>query len=99
MARFCVYENADGKGWLLDVQADLLNHLSTRVVVPLLPLKNAPTPAKTLNPVFEIDGKAYSMVTQFMAAVPATILKKPLASLELRRNEITAALDLLFQGF
>jgi len=84
---------------LLDIQADLLNHLNTRVVVPLLPVDMAPKPAGTLNPLFDIEGTTVSMVTQFMAAVPAQLLKSTVLNLEGRRNEITAALDLLFQGF
>ena len=99
MAHLRVYKNAEGEGYLLDVQADLLNHLTTRVVVPLLPLDRAPTPAKTLNPVFHIDGTACAMVTQFMAAVPTTILKSVVLSLESQRLEVTTALDLLFHGF
>lgn len=50
MARFDVYQNPDGQGALLDVQADLLSQLNTRVVVPLLPASYAPIPAKHLNP-------------------------------------------------
>lgn len=99
MPRFTVYRNPDGEGHLLDVQANLLDDLNTRMVVPLLPLRSAPKPAKTLNPVFEIAGDSVVMVTQFMASVPATLLKSPEFSLEASRNEITAALDLLFQGF
>jgi len=99
MARFGIYRNPDGDGYLLDVQADLLNHINTRVVVPLLPLDIAPTPAGTLNPVFDIDGKRFSMVTQFMAAIPAQMLKTCVGNVESQRSEITAALDLLFQGF
>lgn len=99
MARFGVYKNSEGAGYLLDIQADLLSHLNTRVVVPLLPLDIAPMPARTLNPVFDIEGTAFSMVTQFMAAVPAHMLKTTMFSLESQRNDITAALDLLFQGF
>nr|WP_084591089.1 CcdB family protein [Desulfonatronovibrio magnus] len=38
MSRFDVYPNTGGYGSLLDVQADLLSHLNTRVVVPLLPV-------------------------------------------------------------
>lgn len=97
--RFRVYKNPDGAGYLLDVQADLLGHLNTRVVVPLLPLDCAPMPAKMLNPVFDIEGNAFSMATQFLAAVPAQMLKIPLLSLEDKRDDITAALDLLFQGY
>lgn len=99
MARFTVYKNPDGAGYLLDIQADLLSHLNTRIVVPLLPLDLAPKPAATLNPVFEMDGGSVAMVTQFMAAVPAQMLKSPMLSLESRRDDITAAVDLLFQGF
>jgi toxin CcdB len=50
MARLDVYPNPDGPGWLADVQADLLSHLNTRVVGPLLPQANAPAPAQTLDP-------------------------------------------------
>lgn len=99
MARFRVYANSEGEGYLLDVQADLLSHFNTRIVVPLLPLNSAPTPAGTLNPVFDIEGAAHSMVTQFMAAVPEKLLKTSVSNVENRRDEITAALDLLFQGF
>ncbi|MBS1183360.1 MAG: plasmid maintenance protein CcdB, partial [Proteobacteria bacterium] len=37
MARFDVFPNPGGSGYLLDVQADLLDGLNTRIVVPLLP--------------------------------------------------------------
>jgi toxin CcdB len=77
MARFGVYKSTEATGYLLDIQADLLNHLNTRVVVPLLPLEIAPKPAGTLNPLFDIDGVKVSMATQFMAAVPTRMLKAP----------------------
>jgi toxin CcdB len=99
MARFDVYRNPDGAGCLLDIQADLLSHLNTRVVVPLLPLQSAPQPARTLNPCFDIADETLVMSTQFMAAVPANILKNPLTSLSGRRDDIVAAIDLLMQGF
>ena len=86
-------------GCLLDIQADLLSHLNTRVVVPLLPLSCAPQPARTLDPCFEIAEETRVMSTQFMAAVPANLLKNLLASLSGQRDDIIAALDLLMQGF
>lgn len=97
--RFSVFKNPDGVGYLLDVHADLLDHLNTRIVVPLLPVNLAPVPAKTLNPVFEVEGEAVAMVTQFLAAVPAQILRTAVANFEGRRHDITTALDLLFHGF
>lgn len=72
MGRFDVYPRPgkDSAGYVLDVQADLLNELSTRVVVPLLPQDTAPKAARGLNPAFEIDGCLHLMLTQFIAAVP-----------------------------
>lgn len=98
MARFSIYDNPEGQGFLLDVQANLLSHLNTRVVIPLLPVANAPTPAQTLNPMFEIRGEQYVMATQYMAAVPSKMLKEPIQSAGDRAFEVTSALDCLFQG-
>ena len=81
------------------IPADLLNHLNTRMVVPLLPASEAPKPAGTLNPVFQINEASYVMVTQFMAAVPVSILKEVVGSLEAHRYEIVSAIDLSMQGF
>ena len=99
MARYNVYPNPGGAGYLLDVQAEVHGLLNTRIVIPLLPLAIAPTPARTLNPLFELNGDTVSMVTQYMAAVPVALLKGKSASVEDRRTEIVAALDLLLQGF
>lgn len=99
MARFAVYAEPEGDGYLLDVQADALEHLNTRMVVPLLPAQRAPRPASTLNPVFRIGAVDYVMATQYMAAVPARILKHSPFGLAQRRDEIIAAVDLLLRGF
>lgn len=97
MSRFHVYRNKDGEGYLLDIQADLLQHLNTRVVVPLLPLGKL-KPAQHLNPTFTIAGEPHAMVTQFMAAVPVTILGAEGASLVAEQSTIIGALDFLFSG-
>lgn len=99
MAKFDVYPGSGKDSLLLDLQADLLDTLNTRMVVPLMAASKAPIPAKRLNPVFPIDGAEYVMVTQFMAAVPRTILRDPVASLKDRSEDITAAIDMLTQGF
>lgn len=99
MTRFRVYPSPDGNGYLIDVQADSLSRFNTRMVIPLLPLDIAPKPAKTLNPMFDINGGTYSMVTQYMAAMPVRMLKDAIFSVEDRRDEIVAAIDLLLEGF
>ncbi len=99
MARYDVYRGIDGRCFLLDVQADLLDKMNTRVVVPLMPTSDAPLPARRLNPVFEINGVSYMMVTQFVSAIPANTLGEPAANLSVHFDEITNALDMVFQGF
>ncbi len=86
-------------GYVLDVQASLLDHLATRAVVPLLPQASSPPPIRDLNPVFEIDGSAHVMLTQAIASMPVRDLRRPIASLVGERAAITRALDILFIGY
>ena len=97
--RFDYYHIPDGPGFLLDVQANLMSGLNTRIVVPLMPRNAAPRPAGRLNPVFQIDGKAFVMVTQFLASVPMSVLGDKIGSLAHRDVEIADALDMIFIGF
>jgi len=99
MARFDVFVNESGAGYLLDVQSDLLSGLNTRVVVPLLPTSSAPSPAQRLNPVFIIDGEELVMATQYLAAIPDGELRSGVGSLAEQQDEISEALDMLFLGF
>ncbi|KAB2662169.1 plasmid maintenance protein CcdB [Brucella tritici] len=98
MARYDVYSNPGG-GYVLDVQADLLDELKTRIVIPLIIKTLAPIPAKRLNPSFDIEGEEYVLVTQFMAAIPVSVLKTPVTNLSASHDEIVAALDMVFHGF
>jgi toxin CcdB len=101
MPRFDVYPmpGRGGRGYILDVQAELLDHLGTRVVVPLLPKDAAPPPIEELNPIFDIDGESYVMMTQSIATVPVRELKRMTASLDSRHDDIKRALDILLTGF
>jgi toxin CcdB len=98
MARHDVYANPNGSGYLIDVQADLLGNLSTRLVVPMMSVSDSPPVLNRLNPIFDIQSELYVMVTQFLAAVPASILKTPVTSLVPSDAEIMAALDMALTG-
>jgi toxin CcdB len=99
MARYDIYPDPEQDGaFLVDVQADILRDLNTRVVVPLRPPSAAPLPARGLNPSFTIDGQNCVLVTQFLSAVPRGILRRPVGSLTDRSDEVLAALDLLLTG-
>ncbi len=99
MARFDIYRAPESDGYLLDIQASFLSHLNTRLVVPLIPLSKAPQPAIRLNPRFRVEDNDVVMVTQFMAAVPSSILKEPAGNLANHHAEIVKAVDFLMQGF
>jgi toxin CcdB len=100
MARHDVYAFPVGSGRLVvDVQADLLDGLSTRIVVPLVAEALAPPALNRLNPKFQIDGMTYVFLVQYAAPVPEKYLRNPLCSLSAETDAITSALDMLFQGF
>jgi toxin CcdB len=96
MAQFHVYRL--GEVLVIDCQAGLLDHLVSRLVVPLIPRANAPVPAPRLNPVFRIEGEDYVMMTESAAAVRRQALGPVVASLADRSFEITGALDVLISG-
>jgi len=104
MAQFDVHENNNTDSaatipYLLNVQADLLNKLTTRVVVPLVTASAMGKPAMHLNPCFKIEGKAVVMSTAELAGVNVNVLGEKVCSLDKQRDEIIAALDFLFTGF
>ena len=92
-------QNPSGDGYLLEVQTDLLDELKTRVVVPLVPHSSDVKTVRRLNPVFTIGGKQYFMFTHLIATVPVARLAEPRTNLARLHDQITAALDMLFQGF
>ncbi|MEA3014886.1 MAG: toxin CcdB [Sphingomonadales bacterium] len=98
MARFDVYPGARGKGYLLDCQADVLDHLDTRVVVPLLPAAGLPV-ATGLNPIFEVGTATVVMSPQLIFAIPVQHLDRRITSLSDHHSEIMNALDMLLTGY
>lgn len=101
MAQFDVYLNpnpATRKAipYLLDVQADLLDTLATRVVVPLVLAEEMGLAARSLNPKFRIKNTALVMSTAELAGISSRALGDKVTSLKNKRDEIIAALDLLF---
>jgi len=85
--------------YLLEVQSDLLEPVSTRVVVPLALLSERGQPAKYLNPQFEIEGVQVVMVTEQIAGIPKRCLGQRVLSLGVQQDQIMDAIDFLFRGF
>jgi toxin CcdB len=101
MGQFDLFRHARSRRYpfLLDLQADLLRDLATRVVAPLTPVKRlGGKPISRLNPVVAVDGAQYAILFQELAAVPVTAIGETVGSLRSRRDELIAAIDLLFTG-
>ncbi len=102
MARFDVHAfgHADVP-YVVDVQADFLDALQTRLVIPLI-LKNNYTgkPLDRLHPVISLNGADYLLMTTDMATLPTARLGEKISNLEEPyRLTITGAIDFLLQGF
>jgi len=104
MAHLDVYANPDRETatvipYILDVQSDLLHSLPSVTVIPLAQIAAIEQmPILRLNPTFQIGHKTVVALTQDIASIPRRLLKKPVTNLSPQRDEILAALDLLFTG-
>jgi toxin CcdB len=102
MAQFDVYRNPDPRTrdyvpYLLDVQTGLLDHLKTRVVVPLI-LEDRMTAARRLNPIFNVENHRVVMATAELAAIRLVDIGPQVTSLDVSRGDIIGALDFLTTG-
>lgn len=85
--------------YLGDVQNDLIDQSSIRLVMPLSPVgaSQARLPAN-LCLAEEIDNEPLSLLAHMVAPVSARLLKKPLGSLRHRGSEVGAAMDAMISG-
>lgn len=99
MARFDVHRM--GKTLVLDVQADVLDGIETRIVIPLSAKGRIGSEAFTrLRPTITLADEDYVLATTDLAVVPTSKLGSVIENVEDRhRDDVTAALDFLFQGF
>lgn len=84
--------------YLLDLQADMLSALDTRLVAPLVPVAEFGPAATRLNPAFRIGNRNLVMDTALMAGVPKKLLGERVASLADRSSDILGAVDFLASG-
>ena len=104
MARFDVYvtpfadERKHTPFWL-DVQADHLQSLDTRVVIPLRKLAPKEAIKQRLNPEFFVEATRVYADTANLGTFPLALLRRPIFSLRDERLAIAEALDFLFSGY
>lgn len=97
MAQFDVHRTSDG-ALVVDIQADVLSGLNTRVVVPLIPVGSGLPTLRQLNPEIVIEGNSYLLATQYLSAVRTSDLGEVAGSLKPIDHRISLALDLLLHG-
>jgi toxin CcdB len=104
MARYDVYANPEASErkhtpYLLDVQNDHIDALTTRVVVPLRTEAAFGLRARNLNPIFSVSRHAVVLDSAALGAIPFSELRKPVANLREQRPAIQEALDTLLGAY
>ena len=105
MPQFAVYRNdntgsSEGFPFLVDIQADLLEELGTRVVIPLTKAVELTSfPAQYLIPVVAFQGEPYALLTPQLAGVSRCELGPQAGSLADQERVISTAIDFLLRGF
>jgi toxin CcdB len=84
--------------YLLDIQANLLSDLQTRIVVPLIRKTAFGRRATRLHPQFKVDGHDVVMATHLMAAIRRQDLGNVVASLGEHRDIVISAVDVVWSG-
>ncbi|MCS2148812.1 CcdB family protein [Scandinavium manionii] len=101
--QFVVYRNNGNSQvypFLLDVQSDIIEELTTRVVIPLYPLSRLTTkPVRRLTPILNIEGNDYLVMTHEMASIRLTQIGDEVMNARPYRQTIKNALDFIFDGF
>jgi toxin CcdB len=99
MARFDLYHLSRGRGgYVVDVQSSHLDHLSSRVIVPLRRRTDA-KPIADLHPEIDFGDATYVLMTHAVFAAPRRELGRAIGMLAAHRDAITRALDILLVGF
>jgi toxin CcdB len=105
MPQFAVYRNenlgsCEDFPFLVDVQADLLEELGTRVVVPLAKSEALiDFPTQYLTPLITFQGRPYALLTPQLAGISRDELGPQAGSLADQERAISTAIDFLLRGF
>jgi toxin CcdB len=105
VAQLTVYKNKNPRSkatfpFLVDVQAELLDELDTRVVIPMTRAAAlTKNPVSQLTPVLEFEGESYVLMTPQLAGIARNELGPVSGNLAGHREVVLAAVDFLLTGF
>jgi toxin CcdB len=98
MAQFDICRMKAGGSLVVWLQHDLFSDQKTTIVAPLLRIADQVKPAGKTNPTLKLNGEIYIIAMQGMAAVQVSELSEPVWRVAGLREQIAAAVDLLFFG-
>lgn len=99
MAQFDVYRNPSPRSsrrapYLLEVQSNLLDAVTTCVIIPLVTADSF-VPAAVLNPSIDVLGENLLLCTAEITAIRRSQLALPICSAAGQRSDIITAIDRL----
>ena len=80
------------------MQSDLLESLSTRLVIPLATAEFAGSTPEKLCPLITVQGQRLRALAHFAAPLPARQLQKCIDNIAMQSNALVAALDVVLSG-
>ncbi|NOQ79531.1 MAG: plasmid maintenance protein CcdB [Gammaproteobacteria bacterium] len=104
MAQFDIYKNPNTRTkkaypYILDVQNPIISDIGTRITIPLGKLNNFKNLAMVrLTPEIIFNDEKLLLLTPQIAAIPTSLLKNPVGSLILFRDEIISSIDFAITG-
>ncbi|MGL5954484.1 MAG: CcdB family protein [Providencia rustigianii] len=104
MKQFTVYKNKSRNKqaypYFIDVQADMLSYLNTRLVMPLTQKTNSNSQVKVLTPVITIDQIDYVVLTTMLTTTDVKNLKAEdsVMSASHLRDQLVSAIDTMILG-
>lgn len=103
MAQFDVYPNpsasaAQGIPYVVVVQSDLLDALTTRLTIPLATPASSGKVPETLCPTVLVKGERLHALAHYAAPLPARRLRRAVANVSTQASALVAALDVVLSG-
>ncbi len=104
MKQFAVYKNKSRNKqaypYFIDVQADMLSDLNTRLIMPLTQKMNSNSQVKVLTPVITIDQIDYVVLTTMITTTDIKNLKVEdrVMNASHLRDQLVSAIDMMICG-
>lgn len=103
MAQYDVFPNPsssarNGIPYVVVVQSDLLDGLSTRLTLPLAMISITGKVPTALCPVITVKGQRLHALAHYAAPLPARLLRRPVDNVTAQASVLVAALDAVLSG-